>query len=221
MEFVRLSTLNRHIAAQAGPKHHCSYCDDNRGFAREDKLIDHLRASHKFGEKAIAQFRSQARSHSGVNGLASSTTATPGSSLAVSTSAGHQAALDVTAAGLQNLLGYSNGPPADPVGVFDNGIVNHSGFNYAGLQPFSTAGQDLWPGASGDRAFNVFGGGFDGDHFSSFDVPAPTLPNAGSSGVVSSDVSFFGADIAGEDFADIDFADLDMDMDLSPMGAGI
>lgn len=226
MEFVRLSTLNRHIAALAGPKHHCNYCDDNRSFAREDKLIDHLRASHKFGEKAIAQVRRQARSRSGVKGLASSTTTTPGTSLTVSTSAGHQAALDVTGAGLQDLSGYSTGPSADPIGIFHHGVVDHSGFNDAGLQPFSTAGHQPLAGASGDVAgFNVFGGGFHGDHFAHFDASVPGLSGAGFPGVDSSGVNFLGVNVAGVDLTDVEvdleFADFDVDLDMSAMGTGI
>lgn len=226
MEFVRLSTLNRHIAAQAGPKHHCSYCDDNRGFMREDKLIDHLRASHKFGEKAITQFRGQARSQSGVNGLASSTATMPGTSLTVSTSTGHQAALDVAAADLQGLPGYSTGPSADPIGVFHRGVVDQFTFNDAGLQPSSTAGHHPLAGTSGDVAgINVFGGGFHGDHFTRFDVSVPGLSSAGFSGVNSSDVNFFGAEVAGVDFTDVEvdleFADFDVDLDMSAMGTGI
>ena len=58
IKFPRLATLNSHIAAQAGPRHYCIYCDDDKAFAPEDKLIDHLRGSHKFGEQAVAQSRS-------------------------------------------------------------------------------------------------------------------------------------------------------------------
>lgn len=225
MKFIRLSTLNRHIAAQAGPKHHCSYCDDNRGFAREDKLIDHLRASHKFGEKVIAQFRCQARSQSGVSGRASAAT-TADTVLPALTSTGDNAAPDVTAAGLQGLPGYSAGPSTGPIGVFHDGVVDHSAYSDAGPQPFSTAGHYPLAGASGDVAdSNVFGGGFHGDHFARFGVSIPGSSGAGFPGVDSSDVNFFGADVAGVDFndveVDLEFADFDVELDMSAMGTGI
>lgn len=127
-KFVRLATLNRHITTQAGPKHHCTYCDGNKGFAREDKLIDHLRASHKFGDRAIAQFRSQARAQPEGNGLAATGTALP-----VSTLNGYGAAPGDFALGH---TGYPAGPSVVPSEVFNGGIAEFPMFSAAEIQPF-------------------------------------------------------------------------------------
>ncbi|KAG6358242.1 hypothetical protein INS49_014126 [Diaporthe citri] len=144
-KFVRLATLNRHIAAQAGPKHRCIYCDGNKGFAREDKLIDHLRASHKFGDKAIAQFRSQARAEPKGNGLASSAVAATGTALPVSTAAGYDTAPGGMALGH---AGYSAGPSAVPSGVFDGGITDFPMFSAAEIRPFGSVEDYSWLGAA-------------------------------------------------------------------------
>lgn len=133
-KFVRLATLTRHIAAQAGPKHHCTYCDNKKGLARQDKLIDHLRASHKFGDQAIAQFRSQARAQPQVNGHASSAAATTGTALPVSTSAG----FDAVPGGTVGQAGYSDGPSDGPAGIVDGGLPDFPMFSIAEIQPFGS-----------------------------------------------------------------------------------
>ncbi|KAK7698644.1 hypothetical protein SLS64_012383 [Diaporthe eres] len=146
-KFVRLATLNRHIAAQAGPKHNCIYCDGNKGFAREDKLIDHLRASHKFGDNAIAQFRSQARAQPKGNGCASPTVAATGTALPVSTAAGYDAAPGGISLGG---AGYSAGPSTVPSGIFNGGITGFPMFSAADNQPFGPVEDYSWLGATED-----------------------------------------------------------------------
>lgn len=168
--------MNRHIATQAGPKHHCTYCDGNKGFAREDKLIDHLRASHKFGDKAIAQFRSQARAQPNGNGHAFPAVATAGASLPVSTSAGYDAAPgDIVLGG----AGYSAGPSGDPSGVFNGSIADFPVFSAADLQPFESVEDYSWLGAA--------------ENFADFDF----------SGIDYADVDFAGVD-GGVDMSGMD-----------------
>lgn len=165
-KFVRLATLNRHIAAQAGPKHQCTYCDGNRGFAREDKLIDHLRVSHKFGENAIAQFRSQARAQPKVNGHTSSTVATPGAGLPVSTFAG----CDAAPGGIGAQAGYSAGPAAGPAGIFDGSLADFPMFSTAEFQPSAPVEDYSWLGAAEDFAgFDFSGIDFSSVDFADFD----------------------------------------------------
>lgn len=179
--FGRLATLNRHIAAQAGPKHHCIYCDDNKGFAREDKLIDHLRASHKFGDKAIAQFRGQARAQRDGNEYASPAAATTGVALSVSVSAGH----DGAPGGIPGQAENSAGPSAVPAGIVNGGLADFAMFSAADLQPSGSVQDYSWAGAAVD---------FAGVDFSGLDF---------------SGVDFSGVDFSGLDFADVD-GDLDM-----------
>lgn len=158
--------MNRHIVAQAGPKHYCTYCDSNKGFAREDKLIDHLRASHKFGDRAIAQFRSQARSQTNGDGHASSTVATTSAGLPVSTSAG----CGFAPGGIAAQAGYSAGPAAGPAGIFDVGLVDFPMFSAAELQPFAPMEDYSWMGAAEDLAgFDFSGIDFSGVNFADFD----------------------------------------------------
>lgn len=165
-KFVRLATLNRHIAAQAGLKNYCDYCDNNKGFAREDKLIDHLRASHKFGENAIAQFRSQARAQPKANGRASSTVATPGAGLPVSTSAGCGAAPD----GIAAQAGYPTVPAVGPAGIFDSGLVDFPMVSVAELQASGAVDDYSWVGATEDFAgFDFSGLEFSVVDFAGFD----------------------------------------------------
>lgn len=130
--FGRLGSLNRHIAVQAGPKHHCDYCDDNKGFARSDKLIDHLKASHNFGEKVIAQFRIQARTEPKGKGPVSSAVVTTTINLPISTSAGYNA----VPGGLIDQAGYSAGPSAGPASIVDGGLDGFSTSSAADVQPF-------------------------------------------------------------------------------------
>lgn len=120
--------MNRHIAAQSGPKHHCTYCDGNKSFAREDKLIDHLRASHKFGENAIAQFRRRTRASPQGNGNTSFKVATTGTALPGSISGGYEAALGVVV----GQAGYSAGP----AGMVDGDLADFLMPSAAELQPF-------------------------------------------------------------------------------------
>lgn len=164
-KFVRLATLNRHIAAQAGPKHHCTYCDDNKGFARQDKLIDHLRASHKFGDKAIAEFRRKARAQPQVNVNASPAAATTGTALPVSTSAGHTAVLG----GTVGQAGYSAGPSVGLAGVVDGGLADFPMFNAAEIQPFGSVDDyPLFDGAEDLMDFDFSGIDFTGADFTGF-----------------------------------------------------
>lgn len=179
--FGRLATLNRHIEAQTSPKHHCTYCDDNKGFAREDKLVDHLRASHKFGDKAIAQFRSQARSQRDGNEYASPAAATTGVALSVSVSAGHDAA----PGGILGQAENSAGPSAVPAGIVHGGLADFAMFSAADLQPLGSVQDYSWAGAAVD---------FAGVDFSGLDF---------------SGVDFSGVYFSGLDFADVD-GDLDM-----------
>lgn len=57
-QFSRASTLTRHVSSHdvAGPKYPCEWCDD-KSFPRRDKLRDHIRAFHRFGPRALRQFR--------------------------------------------------------------------------------------------------------------------------------------------------------------------
>lgn len=141
-KFVRLATLNRHIAAQAGPKHHCDYCDDNKGFARSDKLIDHLRASHKFGEKAIARIRGQGGDQPGNLGLGVPMATTADLALPATTSAGHDAALD-------HVMIHQAGPSAGPADFFDGGLNNFHSLNAEEFQPFNAVMDYPWLDAAG------------------------------------------------------------------------
>lgn len=198
MKFVRLATLNRHIADQAGPKHYCDYCDDNKGFTREDKLIDHLRAGHKFGEKAIVQVRSRTRAKAEANGLASSAAMTTGTALAVSTTIGHHAVPDATVAGPS---GASAGLSAGSAGNFDYGSVDLSMFNAVELQPFNTGSQNSFPGAAESfSGSNVSGVEFSGDDFAGFDIS--------------------GVDFTELDFTGVDFAHVDRDVNVSGIDNG-
>ncbi|KAI3401451.1 hypothetical protein diail_10885 [Diaporthe ilicicola] len=121
-KFVRLSTLNRHIAAQTGPKHLFVYCDLNKGFAREDKLFDHLRAAHKFGESAIAQIRGKDRNPAQDGGRAPPTVTTADFAVPVSTPAGYP---DGTGGVTLGQIGHTTAPSAGPAWVFDG---NFTGF---------------------------------------------------------------------------------------------
>lgn len=165
--FVRLATLNRHIAAQAGPHYYCDYCDDNKGFAREDKLIDHLRASHRFGENAIAHFRSHARVQVQGNGHAPPTVATTGADQPVSTSAGHHAGSGAVSVGQAV---FSAGTSSGPSGSFDGGMNNFPVFSAAELQPFAPVEDYSWLGAAEDfTGFDFSGLDFAGVDFADFD----------------------------------------------------
>ncbi|KAJ0116749.1 hypothetical protein J7T55_009899 [Diaporthe amygdali] len=144
-KFVRLATLNRHIAAQAGPKHHCDYCDDNKSFARPDKLIDHLRASHKFGEKAIARIRGQGDDQPGNLGRGIPITTAADLALPATISAGNEAALgDV-------VMGQA-GSSAGPAGFFDGDLNDFPSFNVEEFQPLSTSMDYPWLDAAGEFA---------------------------------------------------------------------
>lgn len=160
---MRLATLNRHIAAQAGPKHYCDYCDDNKGFAREDKFVDHLRGSHKFGDKVIAQIRSQTRVQPEATGRGQPTVGTTGVVLPVSTSAGFDAAAGIGQGG------YSAGTSAGPAGIVDGGLDDFSMFSGAGAQPFGLVEDHPFFGASEDlTSFDFSGIDFAGVDFASF-----------------------------------------------------
>lgn len=164
--FVRLATLNRHIEAQAEPKYHCIYCDSGKGFAREDKLIDHLRASHKFGKKAIAQIRSQTRAQRKGNGRASPAVAAIGAELPISTSAGYDAA----PGGAPGQAGNSAGPSTGPASVVHGGLPDFAMFSATDLQPFGSVQDYPWTGAAGDFAdFDFSGLDFSGVDFSGLD----------------------------------------------------
>ncbi|KAL1858015.1 hypothetical protein Daus18300_010127 [Diaporthe australafricana] len=155
-EFVRLSTLNRHIAAQAGPKHHCKYCDDNRAFAREDKLVDHLRAVHKFGANAVAEIRAQGRHQPQESGRTHPTVTTVDFAVPMSTPAGHSDAPDGAPAGqtgsnagLSAGVGLTSfpmfqadfiaGPSSGLAWVPQGDLTNFPKLNAAGIQSFSAA----------------------------------------------------------------------------------
>lgn len=164
--FVRLAILNRHIAAKAGPKHHCTYCDDSKGFAREDKLVDHLRGSHKFGDDAIAQFRDRVRSRRDGNGQASPAAATTGTALPVSAAAGN----DATPGGISGQTGYSTGLSTAPASVVHGGVADFPMLSAAGLQPSGPVEDYSWTGAAENLAgFDFSGVDFDGFDFSAFD----------------------------------------------------
>lgn len=124
------------------------YCDGNKGFAREDKLIDHLRASHKFGDNAIAQFRSQARAQPNDNGHATPVVATAGTALPVSTSADYGAAPGGIALGD---AGYPAGAGFGPSGISDVGITGFPMSGAADIQPFGSVEDFSW--ISGDEDF--------------------------------------------------------------------
>lgn len=153
--FGRLGSLNRHVTAKDRPKHYCDYCDSNKGFAREDKLIDHLRASHKFGEKAIAQVRSQARVQLQSNNLAPPTVATTGTGQPVSTSAGYDAGSGAVSMGQ---VVFSAGTSAGLSGSFDAGINEFTMSSAVELQPSAPVEDYSWIGAAEDFASFDFSG---------------------------------------------------------------
>lgn len=161
-----MGSLKRHITAQDGPKYYCDYCDGNKSFAREDKFIDHLRASHKFGDKAIAQFRTQARAQSKGNGNTSTVSAT-GTGQPVSTSAGNDAGSGVASMGQ---MAYSADTSAGSSGGVDGVMNDFPMFSAAGLQPFAPVEDYSWIDAAGDFAgFDFSGLDFSGVDFAEFD----------------------------------------------------
>lgn len=165
-DFGRLGSLDRHITAQDGPKYYCDYCDDSKGFARLDKLVDHLRDTHKFGDKAIALARNQARVQSDGSGHPPFRDAATGTALPVSTSVAHDAAME----GISQ-TGYSAGPPAGPTGSLDGGLAEFNMSSAAEFQGFGAVDDYSRIAATEDFVgFDVSGLDLSGVDLADFDM---------------------------------------------------